>query len=101
MRAEIACVLICVATGAKAADTIELPTFFQESFDAVAAEPLTILTGALSSRTTVGIAAIQTALPNIIVSGTPAPSPRAILRPTAAAYASLSPTIDLYRTRRG
>jgi hypothetical protein len=95
MRAEIACVLICVATGAQAADTIELPSYFQESFEIVAAKPLTILSGARLVTGAISNSASPAALPGIIVTGTPDPSPRAVLRPTAAAYASLSPTISL------
>jgi hypothetical protein len=95
MRAEIACVLICVATGAQAADTIELPSYFQESFEVVAARPLTILSGARLDTGALGSSAARAALPGIIVTGNPGPSPRPLLQPTAAAYASLSPTIDL------
>jgi Extensin-like protein C-terminus len=95
MRAEIACVLICVATGAQAADTIELPSYFSESFELVAERPLTILSGARLVTGAISSSATGAALPGIIVAGTSGPSERAVLRPTAAAYASLSPTIDV------
>jgi hypothetical protein len=95
MRAEIACVLICLVTGAQAADTIELPSYFQESFEIVAARPLTILSGARLVTGAIDNSAPRAALPGIIVTGNPDPSPRPVLQPTAAAYASLSPTIRL------
>jgi hypothetical protein len=94
MRAEIACVLVCVATGAQA-ESIELPSYFQESFEIVAAKPLTILSGARLVTGAISSSATPAALPGIIVTGGPGPSSRPVLQPTAAAYASLSPTIHL------
>jgi hypothetical protein len=88
MRRGLAVLILCLGSGGAAAGEAEvpLPAYFQESWDAVAAEPLALFTPV---RLRHDIAAED--MPEIVRSGVPMPPSRPIVTPTAAAYASLAP----------
>jgi hypothetical protein len=86
MRRGIACLFLCLSsTIALAEEAGSLPTYFQESWDIVAAQPLTVFT---PHRAAPSVATAD--LPEIIRSGVPKPPERPIVSPTAAAYASVT-----------
>jgi hypothetical protein len=90
MRTRFACLLLCVFSAAAAAGEVgPLPAYFQQSWDVVIAEPLTIFTLPRPERLR-AVAGRLVEVPNIILSGVPNPPSRPILIPTAAAYASVA-----------
>lgn len=94
MRVAMAFGLLFVTTGlAVATEARPLPDYFAASWDAVAAAPLAALAApAPKERPVVGVARD---LPPIILTGVPTPPERPVVTPGAAAYASMSPDVDL------
>jgi hypothetical protein len=86
LRATLTGLLLLICGAAHAGESVPLPDFFQETFEAVAASPLASIGGALP-------AAMRPSfddLPSIITSGVPTPPARPVVTPGPIAYASVA-----------